>query len=64
MNRFHDMRHSHATMLRAAGIQQKVVSERLGQSGIGITLDTYLHAMPNLQREAADVLERRLFGTG
>ena len=64
MIRFHDMRHSHATMLLAAGIHPKVVSERLCHSGIGIPLDTYAHVMPNLQREAVDVLERKLFGTG
>jgi len=61
--RFHDLRHSHATMLLTAGIHPKVVSERLGHSGIGITLDTYSHVMPSLQRDAADTLDRRLFGT-
>jgi integrase len=64
MIRFHDLRHSHATMLLSAGIHPKVVSERLGHSGIGITLDTYSHVMPNLQREAADTLERRILGAG
>lgn len=63
MIRFHDLRHSHATMLLSAGIHPTVVSERLGHSGIGITLDTYSHVMPSLQRDAADTLDRRLFGT-
>ncbi len=64
MIRFHDLRHSHATMLLSAGVHLKIVSEHLGESGIGMTLDTYSHVMPNLQREAADTLVRRLFSTG
>jgi hypothetical protein len=51
-------------MLLAAGIHPKVVSEQLGHNGIGITLDTYQHMMPNVQCEAAETLERRLFGVG
>jgi|GEM_PF-4050819 len=51
-------------MLLAAGSHPKAVSERLGHRGIGITLDTGSPVMPNLQREAAEVLERRLFRTG
>jgi integrase len=50
-------------MLLIAGVHPKVVSERLGHSGIGMTLDTYSHVMPSLQRDAADTLARRLFGT-
>lgn len=60
-NLFHDLRHSDATLLLPTGIQPKVTSERLCHSGIGIALDTYSHVMPNLQREAAETLERRLF---
>ena len=51
--RFHDLRHAHATLLLQQGVHAKVVSERLGHSTVGITLDTYSHVTPNLQAEAA-----------
>ncbi|MFN8644456.1 MAG: site-specific integrase [Candidatus Binatia bacterium] len=51
--RFHDLRHSHATRLLREGIHPKVVSERLGHSTVGITLDTYSHVTPTMQEEAA-----------
>lgn len=51
--RFHDLRHTHATLLLQQGVHPKVVSERLGHSTIGITMDTYTHVLPNLQKEAA-----------
>jgi len=54
--RFHDLRHGHATMALQAGIHPKVVSERLGHSTVAITLDVYSHAIPSLQREAADAV--------
>ncbi|PAE35422.1 hypothetical protein CHI06_23520 [Bacillus sp. 7884-1] len=41
--RFHDLRHTHATLLLQQGVHPKVVSERLGHSTIGITMDTYTH---------------------
>jgi len=50
--RFHDLRHTHATLLLARGVHPKVVSERLGHASIGLTLDTYSHVLPNLQEEA------------
>lgn len=51
--RFHDLRHSHATSLLVQGIHPKIVSERLGHANINITLDTYSHVLPGLQKEAA-----------
>ncbi len=51
--RLHDLRHSHATLALRAGIHPKVVSERLGHATVAITLDTYSHAIPALQEEAA-----------
>jgi integrase len=51
--RFHDLRHSHATLALAAGVHPKVVSERLGHASVGITLDTYSHAIPAMQADAA-----------
>jgi len=51
--RFHDVRHTHATLALQAGVHPKVVSERLGHSTVSITLDTYSHVLPGLQEEAA-----------
>jgi integrase len=51
--RFHDLRHTHASQLLRAGVSAKVVSERLGHSAIGITLDTYSHILPGMQEDAA-----------
>jgi len=60
--RFHDLRHSHATLLLRQGEHPKIVSERLGHSGVGITLDTYSHVLPGMQEQATARLEARLFG--
>lgn len=51
--RFHDLRHSHATQLLAAGIHPKIAQERLGHSTISTTLDLYSHATDTMQDEAA-----------
>jgi integrase len=51
--RFHDIRHTYASLALAAGVHPKVVSDRMGHSSITITLDTYSHAIPALQEEAA-----------
>jgi integrase len=51
--RFHDLRHAHATLMLQQGVHPKIVSERLGHSSIGITLDTYSHVLPSMQEEAA-----------
>ena len=50
--KFHDLRHTHATMLLKQGVNPKIVQERLGHSSIGITMDIYSHVMPNMQRDA------------
>lgn len=60
--RLHDLRHSCATILVALGVHPRVVMETLRHSQIGITMDTYAHVKPLLQREAADALENALFG--
>jgi len=52
--RFHDLRHTHATLLLKGGVHPKIVSERLGHANIGITLDTYSHVLPGLQERAAE----------
>ena len=51
--RMHDLRHTHATLALQAGVHPKVVSERLGRATVSITLDTYSHAIPAMQEEAA-----------
>jgi len=58
--RFHDLRHAHASLMLAQGTHPKIVQERLGHSAIAITLDTYSHVVPNLQRQEADKLDRLL----
>ena len=60
--RFHDPRHAHASLLLAAGVHPKVVQERLGHSQVSVTLDTYSHVAPSLQREAAERLDGLLEG--
>lgn len=47
--RFHDMRHTHATLLLQQGVSPKLVQERLGHSSITLTLDTYSDVLPNMQ---------------
>lgn len=54
---FHDLRHTHASLLMAKEIPAKVVQERLGHSSISITLDIYSHVVPQLQREVATKLD-------
>ena len=51
--RFHDLRHTHASLMLKQGVHPKIVSERLGHATVGITLDTYSHVMPGLQEAAA-----------
>ncbi|HUF53305.1 MAG TPA: site-specific integrase [Dehalococcoidia bacterium] len=60
--RFHDLRHSAATLLLGKGIHPKIVSEMLGHSTIAITLDLYSHVTPTMQREAAQALDSLLAG--
>ena len=59
--RLHDLRHTHATLALQAGIHPKVVSERLGHATISITLDTYSHAIPAMQEEAAALIAGLVF---
>jgi integrase len=55
--RFHDLRHSSATLLLSLGEHPKVVQERLGHATIAVTMDIYSHVMPELERGAADRLD-------
>ncbi|HKD35551.1 MAG TPA: site-specific integrase, partial [Pirellulales bacterium] len=58
--RFHDLRHTSATLLLSQGIHPKVVQERLGHSQISVTLDTYSHVLPTMQLEAAGKFDQIL----
>jgi integrase len=58
--RFHDLRHSCATLLLVQGVSPRVVMEVLGHSQIGLTMNTYSHVIPELGREAADRIDRLL----
>jgi integrase len=64
MIRLHDMRHTWATLALGDGVHPKIVSERLGHSKIAITLDIYSHALPTIQREAAERVASLIFGGG
>ncbi|MDQ4000206.1 MAG: site-specific integrase [Actinomycetota bacterium] len=58
--RFHDLRHTCATLLLGRNVNPKIVSEMLGHASIAITLDTYSHVLPNMQSEAAKAMEDAL----
>jgi len=61
--RFHDLRHTHATLMLQQGVHPKIVSERLGHSSIALTLDTYSHVLPGLQEAAAKAFDENLAAT-
>ena len=56
--RFHDLRHTAATLLMVQGVPTKVASEMLGHADITTTLRTYSHVLPGMQQQAADVMDR------
>jgi integrase len=58
--RFHDLRHSAATLMLSRGVHPKMASEMLGHSTIAITLDLYSHVTANMQRQAADAIDAAL----
>jgi integrase len=58
--RFHDLRHTAATLLLQAEEHPKVVQEMLGHSTISMTLDTYSHVIPSMQKEAARKMDELL----
>src|ERR1700682_2038830 len=55
--RFHDLRHTAATLLLGRGVNPKIVSEMMGHSTVAITLDIYSHVTPTMQREAAVAMD-------
>jgi integrase len=60
--RFHDLRHTAASLMLQAGVNVKVVAERLGHSSVTITFNVYGHVMPGMGREASDRLDAVLSG--
>jgi integrase len=58
--RFHDLRHSAATIMLGNGVHPKTVSEMLGHSTVAITLDLYSHVTQNMQHGAAQTIDRAL----
>lgn len=60
--RFHDLRHTHATLLFKAGVSPKIVSERLGHATVAFTMDVYVHVIPGMQAEAANLFGNLVFG--
>lgn len=57
---FHDLRHTHATLLIMAGVNIKTVSSRLGHANINITLNLYTHALPQQDQEASELIATML----
>ncbi len=59
--RFHDLRHTNATLMLKHNVPAKVASERLGHSTIGITLDLYSHVLKEMQQDAASKIDDAIF---
>ena len=55
--RFHDLRHSAASLLLVQGVHPRTVMELLGHSQISLTMDTYSHVIPSVMRDAANKME-------
>ena len=53
--RFHDLRHTHASLMLREGVNLKIMTERLGHSGVAITGDLYSHVQPTVQHQAVEV---------
>ena len=60
--RLHDFRHAWATFLLLTGASPRTVMETLGHSQIALTMNTYAHVLPQVEREAVDKAARALFG--
>lgn len=61
--RLYDLRHTSATMLLSEGEHPKIVAERLGHASTNLTLGTYSHVLPNMQKEATSKMAKLMFGT-
>jgi integrase len=59
--RLYDLRHTHATLLLIAEENPKIVAERLGHSSVVLTLDTYSHVLPTMQKSAIEKLDKMFY---
>ena len=59
--RFHDLRHTAATLMLQQGVHPKIVQERLRHADISMTLNPYSHVLPSMQKEAAEKLDELLY---
>lgn len=60
--RLHDLRHTTATIMLNSGISPKISSQVLGHSTVSVTLDTYSHVLKSVQVDAADKIDKQIFG--
>lgn len=60
--RLHDLRHTCATAMVSSGIDQKTVQTRMGHANINITLNTYAHCLPSTNKEAGQLMDKRILG--
>jgi integrase len=58
--RFHDLRHTFATLGLSAGVSPKVMADILGHASVQITLDLYSHVLPGMQQTAVDAIDAKL----
>jgi len=58
--RFHDLRHSAATLLLAQGVSPRYIAELLGHSRVSFTMETYAHVLPEVQKQAATKMDEIL----
>ena len=59
--RFHDLRHSHVTLLINAKVPIKVISERVGHSNVNTTLNIYSHTLKEMDQEASEKISESIF---
>lgn len=60
--RWYDLRHTTASLLLRSGSNLKIVAEKLGHSSVNLTLNVYSHTIPSMQYDAAQTLEKALYG--
>ena len=58
----YDLRYTHATLALEAGINPRIVSERLVPATLALTLDKYSHVLPHMQADATDKISELLYG--
>jgi len=58
--RFHDLRHTFASLMLLRGAKPKVISEALGHSSVAFTMDVYSHIIDGMQRDAMELLDEVL----